>query len=136
MQTWLKGKTPLLLEVLRYGISGIVVFTADYLTFFLCATYLIPSLPQIANIIGRLASAPVGYLMHNHFTFRQQSNDTRHAVKLSQYLGLLAFNMAITVAAYAIILSLFSQDVRLLRFATDILVMIIAYCASKFLIFR
>lgn len=136
MQAWIKAKAPFLFEVMRYGISGIVVFAADYLTFFLFATYLIPSAPQAANIIGRMASAPVGYVMHNHFTFRAQRNDSGHRVKLGQYLGLLAFNVLITVAAYALILCLFSQDVRLLRFLTDILVMIIAYCASKFLIFR
>jgi putative flippase GtrA len=124
----------LLAQMLRYGVVGLVVLAADFLAYALVVSA-IPAAFVPANWLGKLTGAALGFVLHKHATFGYDQRDrTRH--QLAAYAGLFLFNLALSSALLWLLVTQAGWNAYLAKLLTDIIVIGIAFAASRLWIYR
>lgn len=119
-------------QLMRYLGVGLVVMAADYACFLLCLLLGITAV--LANAVGKVAATIVGCVLHRNYTF---AGPQRLAIRqqLVSYIVLSAANLILSsVLVHALVYKL-SLSALAAKVLTDIVVVIVAYLVSKFVIY-
>ncbi len=120
-------------ESIRYLLLGLVTFAIDFSTFF-ALTYG-AELPYLyANAMAKTFGALFGFFMHRQFTFR---GDKAHSTpkQFILYVLLYLWNVVFSSAAIYIFIDTLQFSVFWGKLLTDVLVILNAFLASKFIVF-
>lgn len=126
----------LILEIQKYGLVGIVVYSFDYSIYFFIVSisyehYL------LANILGKVSGALLGFYLHRKWTFKKGNYRFNSHSQFIKYIVLFGFNIVFSsillfvAESYSYIL-----DIRISRILIDVLIITTAFLVSKLLIFK
>lgn len=119
-------------QLLRYLGVGLVVMAADYAGFLLCL--LLGLTAVLANAVGKVAATIVGCVLHRSYTFAGPQHLSIRQ-QLVSYILLSVANLilsSILIHGFVHKLGLAALVAKVL---TDIVVIVISYLVSKFLIY-
>jgi len=121
-------------QLLRYGLVGGVVYGSDFMAFAV-TLWLSGNLYLVANIVGKIAGAAVGFVLHRQFTFSWKQRDglTRQALL---YTGLLLANMVGSSLLLELLVDVANIDAYLARFFVDTIVIATSFVAGRLWIYR
>lgn len=120
------------MQLLRYLCVGLVVMAVDYAGFLLGLLLGLTAVP--ANAIGKVAATIVGCMLHRNYTF---AGPQRLSIRqqLVSYIALSAANLILSsILVHALVYKL-GLVALAAKVVTDIVVVFVAYLASKFLIY-
>lgn len=121
-------------EIIRYGLSGGVVWTLDFLTY--VAVLQVASGEYIvANQLAKLAGAVSGFFLHRHFTFAGNQHH-RGGVQFAMYVGVFVLNLASSSVLLWLLVGRLGADRYLAKIFVDAVVIATSFLAGKFVVYR
>ena len=124
----LRDSNSVLPQTLRYGAVGLVVLAVD-IGVYLLSLMLLPGAWLPANIAGKAAGAATGFFLHRNVTFRGAAEGSR-ARQGASYVA------PRNVTLRWLLVEWLSVDAYLAKFATEIIVIGVAFVLSRTLVFR
>ncbi|QZP07525.1 GtrA family protein [Caenibius sp. WL] len=121
-------------QLTRYGLVGGVVYLTDFLAFAV-AVWLTEHMYLTANIIGKIAGAAVGFVLHRQFTFSWEQKDNLARQVLSYALVFLA-NIVGSSALLWLLIDWANANAYLAKLCVDIAVITASFVAGRFWIYR
>lgn len=125
-------------ELINYLIIGVLTTVVSLATYYLLtltvlnasnAIYL-----QIANIIAWLVSVTFAYFTNRRFVFKVQNKSNIHE-GINFYLSRISTLLIDMIIMY-IFVSLLKFDNRIMKLITQIVIIILNYVLSKFIVFK
>ena len=125
-------------ELINYLIIGVLTTVVSLATYYLLtltvlnasnAIYL-----QIANIIAWLVSVTFAYFTNRRFVFKVQNKSNIHE-GINFYLSRIS-TLLIDMLIMYIFVSLLKFDNRIMKLITQIVIIILNYVLSKFIVFK
>lgn len=121
-------------EITRYLIVGGGTYLADFIVYLMIIT-LSPALYLQGNVVGRLAGALLGFMLHKHWTFGGEHVRSTNVQALS-YALLLLFNIGFSSVLLISLQTLLpGLGPVLARIITDVVVIGFTFVCSRY-IFR
>lgn len=117
----------LLRQTAIYGVVGLSVYAIDYSVFAALLAFSPASL-VVANILGRLAGALAGYVLHGRYTF---PGEHRHAAALPRYVLLLLANLCASSLLLLGAAAWLPLPTLIARLAVDALVIAASFLVSR-----
>lgn len=127
---------PMLKQGLLYGVVGAAQLGADWLTFVALSYF--GMAPAVANVLGRVVGASLGFVLNGHFTFRQTDGSAQlHARSLSRFAiswtlmtGLSTLLVTASVSAFGL------EATWITKPLIDVLLAVGGFVTSKYWIYR
>jgi putative flippase GtrA len=121
-------------QLVRYGIVGGIVYAADFAAFAMMMV-LIPHAYLGANIVGKVAGAVVGFLLHKRFTFSwdQRDSATRQAIA---YLLLFLCNLAASSLLIWLLVDFARANAFVAKISVDGFVIACSFFGSRLWVYR
>ncbi|NWC85304.1 GtrA family protein [Pseudomonas reactans] len=116
----------------RYGTIQVLAYALDMGTFLLLLC-LFSDHAVLANIAGKGVAGVFAFFLHRHFTF--QSTGSSGKVQALRYFSLLAINIPVASALLGIGL-FFVDNPTPVKFASDVVCVLMTYWISKLFVFR
>lgn len=127
-------KQGVLYQLTRYGLVGGVVYLTDFLAFAV-AVWLTEHMYLTANIIGKIAGAAVGFVLHRQFTFSWEQKDNLARQAFSYAIVFLA-NIVGSSALLWLLIDWANANAYLAKLCVDIAVITASFVAGRFWIYR
>lgn len=121
-------------QMWRYLLVGGVVYLVD-LAVYAAMVHLVPHAYLLANGMGKIAGAALGFILHKRFTFFGGQRDGVERQVLS-YAGLLAFNLALSSALLWFAVGAVGADALIARVAIDGLVILMSFLGMRLWVYR
>lgn len=118
----------------RYLLVGGVVYLAD-LAIYAAMVHLAPNAYLLANGMGKIAGAALGFVLHRRFTFSGAQRDGIERQVLS-YAGLLLLNLALSSVMLWFALVVVGADALLGRVAVDAIVILVSFVGMRMWVYR
>ena len=124
-------------EIFKFAGSSLVSFLADYAGYVLLLL-IFAGVPEnirliMANVIARLGSGTLNYLLNKQFVFQ----DTQSIAKTGGKYALLAIGILILNTAILLLLRQIGlQNLYILKIITELLLFLLSWTVQKQLIFR
>jgi len=127
---------PVFKQGLLYGVVGAAQLGADWLAF-VALSYL-GMAPAIANVLGRVVGASLGFVLNGRFTFRQTDGSAQlHARSLSRFAISWALMTGLSTLLVTASVSAFGLETTwITKPLIDILLAVAGFVASKYWIYR
>jgi putative flippase GtrA len=122
----------LITQAVRYAIVGALVVGLDYGLFMIA--FSTPLSVVLSNSIAKIGAAFAGYWLHRQYTFKGRQRLGASA-QLLRYLGLFVFNLGLSSVLIKLFADVFEWMPLLAKVVSDIVVLLIAFLVSKFLIY-
>lgn len=120
------------LQLIRFGIVGGSSAAVNFLGVFILVE-LSPLKPLVANIIAYLIASIISYLGHYNWTF---ASNAAHQKSVFKFYIMLALNLLLNEALYALFLYVFSLNYQVALVLTILIVPIVTFIASKRWVYR
>lgn len=125
-------------ELINYLIIGILTTVVSLATYYLLTLTVLDASNaiylQIANIIAWLASVTFAYFTNRKFVFKLQNKSNIHE-GINFYLSRIS-TLLIDMLIMYIFVSLLKFDNRIMKLITQIVIIILNYVLSKFIVFK
>lgn len=127
---------PVLKQGMLYGVVGAAQLGADWLAF-VALSYFGMS-PAVANVLGRIVGASLGFVLNGRFTFRQADGSSHlHVRSLSRFAISWATMTALsTLLVTASVSALGLEATWITKPMIDVLLAVAGFVASKYWIYR
>ena len=127
---------PMLKQGLLYGVVGAAQLGADWLAFVALSYF--GMVPALANVLGRVTGASLGFVLNGHFTFRQSDGSTHlHVRSLSRFAISWATMTALSTLLVTASVSTFGLEATwITKPMIDVLLAVAGFVASKYWIYR
>lgn len=133
----LKTKYAEYAEIIRYLIIGVLTTLVSLGAYYaLTLTFLNPNDPfqlQIANVISWVLSVVFAYFTNRSFVF--QVKDKHAASEFIKFVLSRVFTLLVDMGIMFVFVSLLQLDDKIFKLLTQIIVIILNYLLSKFLVF-
>lgn len=116
----------------RYGAIQVLAYALDMGTFLLLLS-VFNDQAVLANIAGKGVAGVFAFFLHRHFTF--QSTGSSGKAQALRYFSLLAINIPVASALLGIGL-FFVDNPTAVKFASDVVCVLMTYWISKLFVFR
>lgn len=117
----------------RYLQSGLLVYAIDLGTFWILNAF-VPAQYAVWTVVGRISGATAGFFLHDGYSFAGHKAVAKR-VRMFRYLTLLMFNAVMSVLLLELAVTQFHMTSAFARPVIDILVIALAYLASKHWVF-
>ena len=121
-------------QMMRYGIVGGVVYLSDFAVF-AAILWFMPDAYLLANVIGKVTGALVGFVLHRHFTFSWEQKDKASRQAIS-YLLLLAANLAISSLLMWLLVDSVGANAFIAKIFVDVVVIAVSFVAGRLWVYR
>ena len=121
-------------QVARYGLVGLLVLALDY-ALFAGLLSLLPGQHLAANIVGKVAGAAIGFVLHKYVTFAGSQADRTGRQALS-YALLLGFNLLLSSVLLWLLVDRLDFNAYGARLFVDAVVIGMSFLGSKFWVYR
>ena len=121
-------------QMMRYGIVGGVVYLSDFAVF-AAILWFMPDAYLLANVIGKVTGALVGFVLHRHFTFSWEQKDKASRQAIS-YLLLLAANLAISSLLMWLLVDSVGANAFIAKIFVDVVVIAVSFVAGRRWVYR
>ncbi len=125
-------------ELINYLIIGILTTVVSLATYYLLTLTVLDASNaiylQIANIIAWLVSVTFAYFTNRRFVFKVQNKSNIHE-GINFYLSRIS-TLLIDMLIMYIFVSLLKFDNRIMKLITQIVIIILNYVLSKFIVFK
>lgn len=124
-------------EIIRYLIIGVLTTIISLITYYsLVFTILDPADPfelQLANVISWIISVLFAYFTNRSYVFQVKD---RHATsEFFKFIASRLFTLLVDMAIMFIFVTLLSLDDKLIKIFSQVVVIVLNYLLSKFLVF-
>lgn len=124
-------------EIIRYLIIGVLTTAVSLITYYgLVFTILDPQNPiqlQIANIISWIVSVLFAYFTNRSYVF--QVKDHHAASEFFKFVASRLFTLLVDMGIMFVFVSLLHFDDKLIKIVSQVVVIVLNYVLSKFLVF-
>jgi putative flippase GtrA len=121
-------------QLMRYGIVGGVVYLSDF-AIFAAVLWFMPDAYLVANVIGKMTGALVGFVLHRHFTFSWEQKD-KAGRQAASYMLLLTANLAISSLMMWLLVDSAGGNVFVAKLVVDIVVIVSSFVAGRLWVYR
>lgn len=125
-------------ELINYLIIGVLTTVVSLATYYLLTLTVLDASNaiylQIANIIAWLVSVTFAYFTNRRFVFKVQNKSNIHE-GINFYLSRIS-TLLIDMLIMYIFVSLLKFDNRIMKLITQIVIIILNYVLSKFIVFK
>lgn len=125
-------------ELINYLIIGVLTTVVSLATYYLLTLTVLDASNaiylQIANIIAWLVSVTFAYFTNRKFVFKVQNKSNIHE-GINFYLSRIS-TLLIDMLIMYIFVSLLKFDNRIMKLITQIVIIILNYVLSKFIVFK
>lgn len=125
-------------ELINYLIIGVLTTVVSLATYYLLTLTVLDASNaiylQISNIIAWLASVTFAYFTNRRFVFKVQNKSNIHE-GINFYLSRIS-TLLIDMLIMYIFVSLLKFDNRIMKLITQIVIIILNYVLSKFIVFK
>lgn len=130
------GAKSLLSQGLLYGLFGAAQLVADWLAFVVLSYMGVA--PALANVVGRIGGAALGFVLNGRFTFRAPDAPAQlHVRSLSKFIiSWLLMTLLSTVLVMASVATLGIQATWLTKPLIDLTLAVAGFLISKHWIYR
>jgi putative flippase GtrA len=121
-------------QIGRFGLVGIFVVALDY-ALFASLLWAMPGSHLLANIVGKVAGAILGFILHKYITFvgEQRDGTWRQA---TAYAILFAFNLMMSTGLLWLLVDYLHLNAYWARLFVDLLVIISSFTGSRLWVYR
>lgn len=124
-------------EIIRYLIIGVLTTIISLITYYgLVFTILDPADPfelQLANVISWIISVLFAYFTNRSYVF--QVKDHHATSEFFKFIASRLFTLLVDMAIMFIFVTLLSLDDKLIKIFSQVVVIVLNYLLSKFLVF-
>ncbi len=124
-------------EIIMYLIFGVLTTLVSLLSYFVLAGTVLDATNalqlQICNILSWISAVTFAYFTNKHFVFNQKGNNIGELV--SFYLSRV-FTLLVDMLIMFVFVSLLKFNDAIVKFAVQVIVIVLNYILSKFLVFR
>ncbi|MFT3667271.1 MAG: GtrA family protein [Pseudoxanthomonas sp.] len=130
------GTRPLFKQGFLYGVVGAAQLGADWLAFVMLSYFGLE--PALANVLGRVVGASLGFVLNGRFTFRQIDGSTHlHVRSLSRFaISWLAMTALSTLLVTASVSVFGLETTWITKPMIDAILAAAGFVASKYWIYR
>lgn len=121
-------------QMMRYGMVGGVVYLSDFVVF-AAILWFMPDAYLVANIIGKVTGALVGFVLHRHFTFSWEHKD-KASRQVVSYILLLAANLAISSLMMWLLVDSAGANAFVAKLFVDVVVIVSSFVAGRLWVYR
>ena len=124
------------LELIRYGIIGVLTTFVNFFIFYLLNTLLLFD-PNISNILSVISSVIFAYITNKLFVFRSHCSNFRALLREAlSFFSARAVTMLIEVGGVFLATLFFHFDAMISKIIINIVVLILNYVFSKCFVFQ
>lgn len=121
-------------QMWRYLLVGGVVYLIDFAVY-AAVVQVSPQTYLLANGMGKIAGAALGFVLHRRFTFSGAHRDGAER-QILFYAGLLLFNLALSSTLLWFALVVVGADALIARVAVDGLVILMSFLGMRLWVYR
>jgi putative flippase GtrA len=121
-------------QMMRYGIVGGVVYLSDFAVF-AAILWFVPDAYLVANVIGKVTGALVGFVLHRNFTFSWEQKD-KTSRQAASYFLLLATNLIISSLLMWLLVDTMGANAFVAKLFVDIVVIATSFVAGRLWVYR
>ena len=123
-------------DVLTYLVFGVLTTVVNYLVFLPCYNVLQLS-ATVSNVIAWVVAVAFAFLTNKPFVFKSNDWSAKTVMpELTKFLGCRIGSGVLETAIIFVTVDLFCWNGNWMKLATSVLVVILNYFASKFLVFK
>lgn len=115
-------------EIILYLIIGILTTIINYIAFLFC-----PFNTIVSTIIAWILSVTFAYFSNKHFVFYYKKNDKK---KFFKFLLSRIFSLILDISIMFIFVDTIKLNKEIMKLISNIIIVIVNYITTKFLIFR
>tara|TARA_A100001011_G_C14299501_1_gene840076 strand:+ start:1733 stop:2110 length:378 start_codon:yes stop_codon:yes gene_type:complete len=119
------------MQIIRYGITQIGVYSVDFIVFIFFYEF-IEIMYVYANTISKIVACLVAFFIHKFYTFKSNENILKEFIK---YFSFLPINILIGTILLGLMLSI-ETDYRFAKIFSDIIAFFISFLLAKKFIFN
>lgn len=136
MLHWVKAILNRYNELISYGFWGVMTTIVNYVVFFVCLRFLSINY-LISNIVSWVCSVAFAYITNKIFVFKSKDwSPVRLKIEIIPFFLGRLFSLVVETVMLYILVDGLSFSSEIMKVCTNLVVIVINYLISKFMIFK